>query len=276
MDQKIVNSLEEDLDQSRVKTKKVPRRPDASYLESYDVINAANRIFGYGNWGTFIRDVEIKEAGGKTICMVTLRLSIKDSYPREDMGVVIAAQKAGEALTPEALETAVKGAASDALKRAFRHFGKQFGNDLYAKDGDVPKGQRQAPAPSQPAQTAKSSRGQHSDPLALKISLVNKAAKKKQRSPVSQAQLGLMNGLLGKIFGSDDSGNVARHQFLEYIFARASSKDLRPGEVSTMIDWAKGDKNPDGSYEPHEIACKEANMVLTAWALEHGQEKLPF
>ena len=36
--------------------------------------------------------------------------------------------------SPEALETAIKGAVSDALKRAMRHFGKQFGNSLYDKE----------------------------------------------------------------------------------------------------------------------------------------------
>jgi len=274
MDQTIINKLEEDLDQSRVKTKKIKGRPDASYLESYDIINTANRIFGYGNWGTKIVDVKEVKADGQSLATAVIELNVHGCLPHQDVGVVAAAQTKDGPLTPQALETALKGAVSDAMKRAFRHFGKQFGNDLYAKDGDVPKSQAPAQVRAPIAEPAKSQRGAHNDAESLKISLVNKAADKKQRTRPSQPQLGLMNGLLGKIFGSGDSGNVARHQFLEYIFARPSSKNLTKGEVSTVIDWAKGDKNPDGSYEPHEIACKEANMVLNTWALEHGQESL--
>jgi hypothetical protein len=36
--------------------------------------------------------------------------------------------------TPEAHEMAVAGAVTDAMKRAFRQFGSQFGNSLYDRD----------------------------------------------------------------------------------------------------------------------------------------------
>ena len=138
MEQDVIDKLDAEFDDKRAKTKKVSGRPDAKYLESYDVINTANYIFGYGNWGTVVKNIELKETGGKTACVATVRLNVGDSYPREDVGVVVAAQKAGKELTPEALETAIKGAVSDAQKRAFRHFGKQFGNDLYAKGPKEP------------------------------------------------------------------------------------------------------------------------------------------
>lgn len=157
MEPKVIEALEASFDENRVKTKKVPGRPDASYLESYDIINKANEVFGYGGWGTRIVDLQLRETGGKTACTVILELSVAESLPRQDVGVVIAAQKQGEALSPESLETAIKGAASDALKRSLRQFGKQFGNDLYDKDrepekpGAKAKGETHAdPAPKKP------------------------------------------------------------------------------------------------------------------------------
>jgi len=144
MDREIIDKLEADFDESRVKIKKVKGRPDADYLEAYDVINKANEIFGYGRWGTEITNQGIHEAGGRTVCVVTLELSVDGCLPRQDVGVNISAGG-----SPEALETAIKGAASDALKRAMRHFGKQFGNDLYDKDrnGVTVKGEKEAEKP---------------------------------------------------------------------------------------------------------------------------------
>jgi DNA repair and recombination protein RAD52 len=137
--QEVIDKLEAEFDQARAKIKEVEGRPDALYLESYDVINKANEVFGYGGWGTKVVNIELKEAGGKTICVATLELDVEGCLPRQDVGAVIAAQKREKPLSVDALETAVKGAVSDSLKRCFRHYGKQFGNDLYAKDGDVPK-----------------------------------------------------------------------------------------------------------------------------------------
>lgn len=134
LEARVIEALETSFEEARVKTKKVPGRPDASYLESYDIINKANEVFGYGGWGTRIVDLQLRETGGKTACTVILELSVAECLPRQDVGVNVAAQKQGEPLSPESLETAIKGAASDALKRTLRQFGKQFGNDLYDKD----------------------------------------------------------------------------------------------------------------------------------------------
>jgi hypothetical protein len=83
-------------------------------------------------------------------------------------------------------------------------------------------------------------------------------------------QLGLMNGLLGKCFGTDDAGMVARHEFLEQMFGNPSSKALSMGEASAVIDWVK---DPDGDG-PHPAAVAEAWLVLKAWGQEHGQMEM--
>lgn len=131
----IIAKLEAEFDQGRVKLKKIQGRPDAEYLESYDVINKANEVFGYGGWGTQVINVQMVPVDNKTVCIATVQLNVDGCLSRQDVGVVVSA---GD--SPQALETAAKGAVSDGIKRNFRHFGKQFGNDLYAKDGDAPKG----------------------------------------------------------------------------------------------------------------------------------------
>lgn len=152
LDKAAVEKLDAPFDEGRVKTKKVPGRPDASYLESFDVINKANAVFGYGGWGTEIKSLELREAGGKTACVVVLELLVEGCEPRQDVGVNVAAQKRDEPLTAEALETSIKGAVSDALKRALRHYGTQFGNQLYDKERDAGNGQK---APRRAAPKAK-------------------------------------------------------------------------------------------------------------------------
>jgi len=156
LDQKIIDKLDAEFDHGRVKVKEIKGRPDASYLESYDVINKANEVFGYGQWGTSVSDIKIEEANNKTICTAIVRLDVSGCLPHEDAGVVIAAQKQGEPLTAEALETAIKGAVSDGMKRNFRHYGKQFGNDLYAKDEHAPKEKK-----GKPAKAAKKPKAEH-------------------------------------------------------------------------------------------------------------------
>ena len=128
LDKDIIEKLDAEFDESRVRQKSVGGR-EADYLESFDVIDKANEVFGYGQWGTDIVEMEIIPAGDRSVVRATVTLYVHDCKPRQDVGVNISAGP-----KPEALETAIKGAVSDAMKRAFRHFGAQFGNDLYDKE----------------------------------------------------------------------------------------------------------------------------------------------
>jgi len=274
LDKGIIAKLEEPFDESRVKTKTVPNRPAASYLESYDVIKKANEVFGYGGWGTRIVDVKDYEVGGKTACMVVLELMIEGALPRQDVGVVVAAQSRDKELTPEALETALKGAASDALKRAFRHFGTQFGNDLYDKErnnGKTAARPAAQPAPRSTPQPARE-RTQAEDAAQLKRWLEKKAeAAKKLKGQITENQIGYLNGLLCTIFGAGELDERDRHAFLDYIFGVLTSKQLTKAQASALIEWAKdGDEG-----EVHPIAKAEAQVVLRTYAQEHGQQEMP-
>lgn len=107
------------------------------YLEGYQVINQANRIFGYGRWGAELvgpvtyrelERVDKKSGEVRTIGMyaATVRVQVRGCAPRSDVGCAFPADD-----TNEAHDTAIKAAVTDAMKRAFRQFGEQFGNSLY-------------------------------------------------------------------------------------------------------------------------------------------------
>ena len=126
----IVESLQQSLDISRVKSRR-QQGQDVSYLESWDVIDTANNIFGFDQWTTRIVDVKVEDLGIRAIVEVKVR-----GVTREDVGFNAYAVAEGKAPTKRAMETSLKGAVSDAMKRAFRTFGPQFGNDLYDKENE--------------------------------------------------------------------------------------------------------------------------------------------
>ena len=111
------------------------------YLEGHVVIDQANRIFGYGGWGyelvggVTLRRIEtvdtstgeVKVAQGYS---APVRVTVAGALPRTDTGVHPVTED-----TLDGHDTAIKGAVTDGMKRAFRSFGVQFGNGFY---GDQP------------------------------------------------------------------------------------------------------------------------------------------
>ena len=107
------------------------------YLEGYQAINQANRIFGYGQWGAELvgpvgyRELtrthrgtgEVSTAG---MYWASVRVHVRGCEPRSDVGCAFTADD-----SLEAHDTAIKAAVTDAMKRALRQFGDQFGNALY-------------------------------------------------------------------------------------------------------------------------------------------------
>ncbi|MFN4219234.1 MAG: Rad52/Rad22 family DNA repair protein [Candidatus Bipolaricaulia bacterium] len=125
-----IAELEKPLDESRVQ-----RRPDGlTYLPTYDVIETANRIFGYGGWQREIKRLEkiYEDSSEGTysvgyLCECRIRIG---EVIHEDVGFGSGVSQTDPA---RAYETALKGAVSDALKRCFRALGDQFGLSLYKK-----------------------------------------------------------------------------------------------------------------------------------------------
>lgn len=123
--------LQKPLDPKLVKKRKQAGR-DVSYLEGHTVISQANDIFGFDGWSYEYSDLaQVADSKDRPIWTVKVRVSAL-GVQRSDIGIGIAANG-----SPDAQETAIKGAVTDGLKRALRSFGSQFGNDLYDKDGGL-------------------------------------------------------------------------------------------------------------------------------------------
>ena len=136
---KVSEELQKPLDEAHVK--QFPEgsgsKSGAKYLEAWRVIDTANRIFGFNGWSQEVISLElIKAESGREYYAARVRVDVHVlTCSREDVGkvdVVIGAE--AQDATLDAYETALKGAVSDGMKRAFRTFGPQFGNDLYGDD----------------------------------------------------------------------------------------------------------------------------------------------
>lgn len=186
-----------------------------SYLEGFEAINQANDILGYDGWSHTISRldynadiktymavvlVEVHDTNGVTLCR------------HEDVGCGIVA---GE--RPEGHETAMKGAVTDAMKRALRCLGDQFGNVLYDKTSDLHKQAGQQSRTPQQARPAAPHPAQA------------------QQSPISAAQLkSILVGLLAK--DAEGAGKVPKLvedmsetelvKTTEWLRARASRKGV--------------------------------------------------
>src|SRR5574344_1625025 len=131
--------LNEELNSSRIKTRE-KGNISLSYIEGFDVIDTANTIFGFGNWDYAISKLElvsseINQNQNNVICYKAIVQVLVHSddhskdVSREDVGF-----GTGESKTlADSHENAGKEAVTDALKRAMRSFGNQFGLSLYDK-----------------------------------------------------------------------------------------------------------------------------------------------
>ena len=150
---KINQVLGYDLDSNRIKSRQ-KGNITLSYLEGFDIIETANRIFGFGNWdySTKLEVVsqEVNQNQNNVICYKALvnitvhDLSHSKIVSREDVGFGTGIAKT----LADAHEGGAKEAVTDAIKRCFRSFGNQFGNSLYDKS----RNQQQNHQQSQPAQ----------------------------------------------------------------------------------------------------------------------------
>jgi DNA recombination protein Rad52 len=120
---------------------RVKERAGYAYLESYDVIAHLTRIFGFEGWSKEVTYALLYESqrdqSGKwdVAYSASCRLSIKDLEGNE-LCVhedVATGQAQNQPSRGDAHDLALKSAVSDALKRAAKDLGNQFGNSLYDK-----------------------------------------------------------------------------------------------------------------------------------------------
>lgn len=156
--ERILWELRQPLDMARVKRRQAPGMGSVPYLEGFDVIDRANAIFGFAwsfdllgepvvaRWPKKVlawsqqerRKVPVIDANGNVqteevgIVYITGKITVElngQRYSHADLGRCIFT---GD--TPEALDMALAGSATDCLKRCFRQLGEQFGNSLYDKE----------------------------------------------------------------------------------------------------------------------------------------------
>lgn len=118
-----------------LKSSNVKQLKGNDYIEGWHAIAEANRIFGYGGWSYEIVQLESKSQHTNQnntmiigyICRVRVTV---DDVTREDVGFGTGMSKTDISACHEG---ASKEAVTDALKRALKSFGNQFGLALYDK-----------------------------------------------------------------------------------------------------------------------------------------------
>ena len=100
-----------------------------AYLESWYVINEANRIFGFDGWWSETVQLDCVQSDDFCVTYIAkVSVTVGDVF-REGVG---AGHGKGERVNlGDKHESAVKEAESDARKRALMQFGNQFGLSLY-------------------------------------------------------------------------------------------------------------------------------------------------
>ena len=146
----VTQALGQPLDPELASQRKGRKGQVFDYLEGHVVIAQANRIFGHGGWGYELAgDVTLRrietvdpQTGEVTVSQgysAPVRVTVAGALPRTDIGVHPVAED-----NLDGHDTAMKGAVTDGMKRAFRSFGCQFGNDFY---GDQTQSSTPAPQP---------------------------------------------------------------------------------------------------------------------------------
>jgi DNA repair and recombination protein RAD52 len=154
----ILWELRQPLAMARVKRRQAPGTGSVPYLEGFDVIQRANEIFSFGWSFDLLKDpviirwqktqafysqqhrrkMPVLDDQGKPVTEEVGIVWITGKVSVEISGKTISHADVGRCIfsgdTPEALDMALAGAATDCLKRCFRQFGEQFGLSLYDKE----------------------------------------------------------------------------------------------------------------------------------------------
>jgi len=135
-----IQQLKAPLDRGRISTRK-QGGTELSYLEGWDDIATANRIFGYDQWDRELVELTQVEARDRTDeekkgYRASYHAKVRVTVHAEDRTTVREGIGSGHGYgysLGEAVESAVKEAETDAMKRALSTWGNQFGLCLYDK-----------------------------------------------------------------------------------------------------------------------------------------------
>jgi DNA recombination protein Rad52 len=132
-----VRQLRAKLEVKHVKTRKA-NGADLHYVEGWHVIAEANRIFGYDAWDRRTTGTNCVWTGASGAHYAAAYIAkVRVSVRAGDITIVREGSGSGEAKAPtpgQAHELALKGAETDATKRALATFGNPFGLALYDRE----------------------------------------------------------------------------------------------------------------------------------------------
>ena len=99
-----------------------------AYVEGWQVINEANRIFGFDGWSSETIETTMVNAEPDNVTYIAKVKITVGNVIREGTGAGHGNTKQGFGIN---IESAIKEAETDARKRALMQFGNQFGLSLY-------------------------------------------------------------------------------------------------------------------------------------------------
>lgn len=136
LDNEKTTLLDQPLDMTRIKHRQGGGGRQLAYISGKFAMDQANRIFGYGQWGYKVVNrgqLLVDGPDGNKLTMYTADVELwvtgaDFAFPGAGVGIVT------KPYTVDMHEKAYKEAETDAMKRALRHYGDQFGLCLY--DGE--------------------------------------------------------------------------------------------------------------------------------------------
>ena len=214
----VSKALGQPLDPGLVSQRKGRKGQVFDYLEGHAAIDQANRIFGYGGWGCeLVGDVKLRqietvdsetgEVKTASAYSAPVRVTVAGALPRTDIGVHPVVED-----TLDGHDTAIKGAVTDGMKRAFRSFGVQFGNGFYGDQTPANGGAQPQRVPAKANAGARSSAQANGN---------SGRAQSNGKSPVRQAQ---------------DRRNESQEEMLRRrLFEIAAEQGLDEDQVRTAV-----------------------------------------
>lgn len=160
--------LDTPIDKSLIKEIEIGRGETASYIPIKNILDLANKVFGFSNWSVEYLNrtietvqVEVRDKTPVDYVIITqhVRVSVQIQDETEEEDCTIHSEGVGFVTSPKrsfilsGVDGLVSKAMARAVKKAFKRFGKQFGlmlDELYDEE-DAPA--EQIPAPKEKSVT---------------------------------------------------------------------------------------------------------------------------
>ena len=180
----IHTDLEADVPEGTITHLEAGPAAGAPYIEGWIAIRQANRIYGYDGWSfRLVQPPKLMDVADKRQfwCVGEITREFEGQIVRhQDIGIAEIQGKTDN-LKVNAVDMAMKGCVTDAMKRCLRAGGAQFGNDLYDKAttiaaGDAKQENVAAAAAREDQAAAKQEESREApptDPAKLEVASVN-------------------------------------------------------------------------------------------------------